>query len=147
VYEGILLHIHSIIQWGRISLQEGALFIVDLVIWSVRSLPTARRFITGVLYHPIYRFAVGFSDLEAKEEEAEFLACFSQRGRTLLEKTSPTARERVGSWRSLVFSLGRLLVDHIFFFLLYFGGIISHTHYSAIYDPDLLYYCMEVSYL
>jgi hypothetical protein len=61
----------------------------------------------------------------------------------LLEKTSPTARERVGSWRSLVFSLGRLLEAHIFFFLLYFGGIISHTHYSAICIPDLLYYCMR----
>jgi hypothetical protein len=59
---------------GRISLQEGTLFIVDLVIWSVRSLPTTRRFITRVLYHPIYRFAVGFSGLEAKEEEAEILS-------------------------------------------------------------------------
>jgi hypothetical protein len=65
----------------------------------------------------------------------------------VLKKTTLTAREIVGSWRSLVFKLGRLLEAYIFIFISYFGGIINHTHYSSIYDPDLLYYCMEVSYL
>jgi hypothetical protein len=65
----------------------------------------------------------------------------------VLKKTTLTVREIVGSWRSLVFSLGRLFKAYIFIFLSYFGGTINHTHYSSIYDPYLLYYRMEVSSL
>jgi hypothetical protein len=116
---------------------------VDPVIWRVRSLPTARRFITGVHYHQIYRSTIDSSGLEAKEEEAEILSLLQPERAHFARETTPTTRERVGSWISLVFNLGRLLEDHIFFFLLYFGGIISRTHYSAICIPDLLYYCMR----
>jgi hypothetical protein len=62
---------------GCISLQEGTLFIEDLVIWSVRSLPTARRFITRVSHHPIYRLTVALNDLVLIFKEAEILACYS----------------------------------------------------------------------
>jgi len=71
------------------------------------------------------------------------LACFNQRGHTLLQKTTPIARERDGSWIYLVFNVGRLFRDHIFILIFYFGGIINHTHYSSIYIPDCLYYCMR----
>jgi hypothetical protein len=47
---------------------------VDLVIWRVRSLPTARRFLTGVHYHQIYGSTIGFSGLEAKEEGDKILS-------------------------------------------------------------------------
>jgi hypothetical protein len=42
---------------GHISLEEGVLFIEDLVILSVISLPTSRRFILLVSNHLIYRLA------------------------------------------------------------------------------------------
>jgi hypothetical protein len=40
---------------------------------------------------------VGFSDLEAQEEEAEFLVASAREGTLCIEKTSPTTREKVGS--------------------------------------------------
>jgi hypothetical protein len=62
---------------GHISLQEGALFTEDLVIWSGRSLLEVRRFIRGVSHHSIYRLEVGFIDLVLIFKEAEILACYS----------------------------------------------------------------------
>ena len=52
-------------------LKEGALPIVDLVSWRVRSLPTTEKLITSVHYHQIYRSTVDFSGLEDKQKEAE----------------------------------------------------------------------------
>ena len=57
---------------GHISLQEGTIFILDLVFWSGRSLPIAMRLSIGVSYSPIYTLIVVFSGLEAISLEAEF---------------------------------------------------------------------------
>jgi hypothetical protein len=57
---------------GLISLQEGAIFILDLVFWSGRSLPIAMRLSREVSYFPIYTLTVVFNGLEAISLEAEF---------------------------------------------------------------------------
>jgi len=61
----------DVLLW-RISIQEGTLFLVDLVSWSGRSLPIAWRFIGGFLQPPIYSLALGFSYLEVIFKEDEF---------------------------------------------------------------------------
>jgi hypothetical protein len=57
---------------GHISLQEGAIFILDLVVLSVRSHPIAKRLITRVSSHPIYKLAMFYKSLEARFIGAEF---------------------------------------------------------------------------
>ena len=61
---------------GRISLED-ALFIGDLVFWSGRSLPVARRLSIGVSYPPIYILAVFPYILEVILKEAEIVACYN----------------------------------------------------------------------
>jgi hypothetical protein len=88
---------------GRVSLQEGALCIGDLVFWRVISHPTVRRFTRGVSYHPIYILALGFSDSEVIFLEAKFpWGSTARKWSTLLEEGN-TYNE--GSWISYVFSL------------------------------------------
>jgi hypothetical protein len=61
----------------------------------------------------------------------------------VLEKTSPTTKGK--SWVLEIFGiqLGEAFGSLYLHLLLYLGGIISHTHYSALCIPDLLYYCMR----
>jgi hypothetical protein len=57
---------------GSISLEEGRLFMGDLVFWRGGSLPTTRGFITGVFYHPFYTLTIGFNDLVVIFKEVKF---------------------------------------------------------------------------
>jgi hypothetical protein len=117
------------------------------VFWSVRSLPTARRFSIGVFYHPIYRLAAGFNDLEAQEEEAEFLVCFNQGGRTLHREVITNSKGKGWILEIFCIQLGVILGIHIFTILLYILEALSATHTVLLYVFQTCSTLYEVGYI
>jgi hypothetical protein len=88
----------------------------------------------------------GFSGLEAIKEE-ELLSFYNQEGH-IFDRDCIIYRKGKG-WilRTFGIQLGEDFGSLYIHLCLYSGGISSHTHYFSIYDPDLLFYGMEVSYL